>query len=553
MYILISQITFMTWKVMQMDINQLREIEVYRKTNVLAGESGLSNEVLNVTITDAPDAFPWYRTGDFIVTTGYPFTSNKDWKEGLWDFLNEVVKRGGAGIGIKMGRYIPYLPDRVIKFADQNHFPILELPGEPSWTDIIVPAITEINKQQKYELEMTHKVYKRFQTLLKNGSSLEELAELLENFMDCPVTIYIRAFNLIVNTSGVELSQGKVEEIISGITAAPDHTARTIYTHREDFTVRWNYNASRLVSTVFVWGLNAPLSAWKKAALEQMAIITSVETERLRTIANTYQHFRNDFLDTLLSEHTLKREVILRRAKEVDWEMKDRYKVVILDCPEDNTNEGDLPESQRKLNILGDFTNELRWLLPKTLTGLDSQNHLILLVTEDVDEGTISKNLKLMAERLKIKIIVGGLGRTSELESLNSSYKEALLALKVAETEAQGAPRKDMQLWMSDFARLDVERILFSEDPRSESEKLVKEYLHKVIEYDEKNGGEILTTLKTFINNNANYDATAKVMFVHKNTVRYRINKIRKLTTLDPDKMKDLMLLQLAVTAHDLG
>ncbi|SOC43458.1 PucR family transcriptional regulator [Salinicoccus kekensis] len=536
-----------------MDVNQLREIEVYKKTKVLAGESGLTNEVRNVTITDAPDAFPWYRKGDFIVTTGYPFTSNKDWQEGLWDFLHELVKRDSAGIGIKMGRYIPYLPDYVIEFADENRFPILELPSEPSWTDIIVPAITEINKQQKYELEMTHKVYKRFQAHLKDGGTLESLAGFLENFMTWPVTIYIREFNLLVSTSGNDISQEKIESIISDIHSSPEHTAETIYTRKDDFTVRWNYDDQRLISAVFVWGLNTPLSAWKKAALEQTAIITSVETERLRTIANTYQHFRNDFLENLLSNHNLKPEVISRRAKEVNWEVEDCYKVVILDTPDEISTDEGVPESQQKLNMLNDFSNELRWLLPKALAGLDSENRLILLVSEDVGERSLVHNLEIIAERLKIKIIVGGMGRTSSIESLNDSYKEADLALKVAYTDENKHSEGAIQLSLCNFARLDVERILFSENPRFESEKLVKEYLQKIIEYDEKNNGEILSTLKIFINNNANYDATAKAMFVHKNTVRYRINKVKAMTTLDPDKMKDLLLLQLAVTAHDLG
>lgn len=535
-----------------MDVNQLREIEVYKSTKVLAGESGLSNEVLNISITDAPDSFPWNRMGDFIVTTGYPFTSNRDWKEGLWDFLNELHKRGSAGIGLKMGRYIPYLPDDIIEFADKNHFPILELPSEPSWTDIIVPAITEINKQQKHELEMTHKVYKRFQTHLKDNGSLEALAELLKNFTGCPVTIYIREFNLIVNTSGTDFSWEKIEDIISDISSEPDHDARDTYTHGDNFTIRWNYNAQRLVGAVFVWGLTSPLSAWQKAALEETIIITSVETERLRIIENTYQHFRNDFLESLLSEHNLKREVISRRAKEVNWEIEERYKVVILDYPDDTMADSDIPDSQRKLNMLMDFSNELQWLLPKTLTGLDSENHLILLVSEEVNERTLLMNLKIVAERLDIRTIFGGMGNTADIEFLNSSYKEASLALKVSYTDKKKHLQKDMQLLIYNFASLDVERILFSENPRSESKKLVKQYLHEIIKYDEKNDGEILTTLMTFINNDANFDKTAEVMFVHKNTVRYRINKIKNLTSLNPNKMKDLLLLQLAITAYDL-
>lgn len=536
-----------------MDVSRLMKLDVFKSAEILAGEEGVSRKILNVTLIDAPDGYNWYRDGEFIVTTGYAFTNNVDWQDGLLNFIEKLAERNCSGIGIKLKRYIPFIPKQVIDYANKNKLPIISIPNEPSWTDFIVPAVTEINKQQKQELEMTHKVYKQFHNHLKENGKLNELANLLESIIKLPITIYIRDFNKIVNTDSSTFKRTDIENIISDVFSGINQPIQTVNLKNKKFTVRWIYSSDRLVGAVFVWGLSSNINAWKKAALEETTIITAVEIERLRTISNTYQHFRNDFLEVLLEETNLQREVISRRAKEVNWDLEDHYKVVVLDYDIDHISTNiDLPISQSILNMLNDFKNELRWLMPKTLIGLDSQNRLALLIADDLDERVLIYNLKRVIKTVNITTFYGGIGRFKNVENVSSSYKEAILALKVAHANESNNLISEKQLLIRNFTNLDVERILFSEDPKAESENLVTEYLQKIIDYDQLKDSEILTTLKMFINNDANFDTTADAMFIHKNTVRYRINKIQKLTNLDPGNMKDLLLLQLAITALSL-
>ena len=51
----------------------------------------------------------------------------------------------------------------------------------------------------------------------------------------------------------------------------------------------------------------------------------------------------------------------------------------------------------------------------------------------------------------------------------------------------------------------------------------------EMVEFDQ----EILTTINTFFDNNLNVSETARQLFVHRNTLVYRLEKIRKLTGLD--------------------
>ncbi len=57
--------------------------------------------------------------------------------------------------------------------------------------------------------------------------------------------------------------------------------------------------------------------------------------------------------------------------------------------------------------------------------------------------------------------------------------------------------------------------------------------IRQLLEYDQKNGTEFLLTLYHFLMEERNYNKTAKALYVHRNTVQYRIEKILEMTGLN--------------------
>ena len=58
---------------------------------------------------------------------------------------------------------------------------------------------------------------------------------------------------------------------------------------------------------------------------------------------------------------------------------------------------------------------------------------------------------------------------------------------------------------------------------------------------------EILTTINSFFDNNLNVSETARQLFVHRNTLVYRIEKLQKSTGLDIRTFEDAMTLKIAL------
>jgi len=57
----------------------------------------------------------------------------------------------------------------------------------------------------------------------------------------------------------------------------------------------------------------------------------------------------------------------------------------------------------------------------------------------------------------------------------------------------------------------------------------------------------LLETMKGFFDNNLSVTQTAKALFIHRNTLLYRLERIKKIIGLDPKKFDDAVLLRIAL------
>ena len=535
-----------------MNVIQIMDLPNLQEARLVGGQEGINNKVSNATFIDAPDGYNWCKSGDFIVTTGYPFIRYKR-KEGFVYLLEMLIKKECAGIGIKLGRFIPKIPTEAIDIANHYKFPIIALPNKLSWSDIIHPIISQINKNQQDELQHIHHVYEKFHTHLKEKGNLHDLAKLLYSFQEVPVIIFIRNFNQLFFTNKEILSKTEIESIISTFYSGKNKTLQKIRWRNENITIRWIINAENLEGGVFLYGLKSNITTWQKVAIEQAATIVALEIEHLRSFSTTFQHFRNEFLSDLLESKNIEKEALFRQSQRMDWELKDKYKVLLLNYRFiEKTRQTD-KNMWRQQNILLELIqHKITPLFPEIIFGFDKSNYLVLLVTNYNNIDCILHELSKLALRVGIAYLVGGIGRLYPINNLIVSYKESSIALRVASLQHMKSNnsiyRNRRKPFIKKFSDLDIERIIFSSNPTKEIKRLTKEYLQEIINYDEKRNSELMITLKTYLNCNGDLNEVAEKLIVHKNTVRYRIRLIEGLTKLDLKNLKDLLLLLMIFT-----
>ena len=162
-------------------------------------------------------------------------------------------------------------------------------------------------------------------------------------------------------------------------------------------------------------------------------------------------------------------------------------------------------------------------------------------VKRDADMRDIEKVLRSIADTLSaefyVKVSIGIGTVVYNIKDLARSYKEAQTAIevgKVFETEKT----------VISYEQLGIGRLIY-QLPTT----LCEMFLNEVF----KNGSlesldrETLMTIQCFFDNNLNVSETSRKLFVHRNTLVYRLEKIRKLTGLDLREFDNAITLKVAL------
>ena len=130
---------------------------------------------------------------------------------------------------------------------------------------------------------------------------------------------------------------------------------------------------------------------------------------------------------------------------------------------------------------------------------------------------------------------------------ISDAYSEAEVALEIGH-------RIHGPSSISTFEQTGTYKLLFrvmQEEPE-ELETFYAETLAPVVAYDSRYGTELVSTLTTYLGNDASTAKTAADLFAHRHTIRYRLDRVKELTRLDVDKSEDRERLTLGIKAMQL-
>ena len=131
--------------------------------------------------------------------------------------------------------------------------------------------------------------------------------------------------------------------------------------------------------------------------------------------------------------------------------------------------------------------------------------------------------LKAISAEFDAKVLIGISSIANNLKDLAKAYKEARISLEVGKVF-------DIEKPVMSYDSLGIGR-LFYQLPNTLCEIFLQEVFKKgSLESLDR---ETLMTVQSFFENNLNVSETSRKLFVHRNTLVYRLEKIRKLTGLD--------------------
>ncbi|WP_062048362.1 PucR family transcriptional regulator ligand-binding domain-containing protein [Bacillus sp. JCM 19034] len=168
-------------------VKGLLELGPLEGARLVAGKENFNQVISRVNIIGSPDVLNFVRPQEFIMTTGYPF---RDQMEKLVAMLPQLKEKNVAGIGIKVQRFIPEIPQSFIDKANDLQFPVVEILPTAVFSDIVRVAMEEVFYQESEHLIT---LYNRVQECTKEiaaGKDIKDVIYLLEELVGNPVVVY---------------------------------------------------------------------------------------------------------------------------------------------------------------------------------------------------------------------------------------------------------------------------------------------------------------------------------------------------------------------------
>lgn len=177
-----------------------------------------------------------------------------------------------------------------------------------------------------------------------------------------------------------------------------------------------------------------------------------------------------------------------------------------------------------------------------------THNNLLILILKDIENDAIIAFIEAIEEELILKktdftfhMGIGNILR--DITNLGTSYKQANSSYKMAnKNKAYHMFYKDMGVY----------KLLISMEKDEILEELYYEVLGDLIEFDKANNTEYINFLREYINHNSSVQELASSMFVHRNTINYKIKKIKEITGYDMIKEEDKFKIMLALKIQDI-
>lgn len=538
-------------------LRELLQLPVYQGVRILAGKAGLERQVKSVNMMDAPDIIHYLKPDELLLTTAYAM---RDHPDQLLTLIAQMAESDCAGLGIKTKRFLQEIPPNALELADTLHFPLIELALEPALGELLQESLRFIMEKNNEELRYALKMHRDFSTMIMQGEGSASIIQTLSGLVGGTVLL-VDGRRRISVCSGVlpEAVAGRLLEQLPEAAAgmekaaarftrfsllpASDNEAYEILLH----TIELPYQPAFLV----IVNGRMEQSPFPRLAVEQASNVIGFELMKQQALKERSRRYKNEFFEDLMEGRFSSAAEIINAGKRYGLQEGCSYLCVAGKMDEENgTEAGKLLYSNREavyerlkealhrhgfpcvmFNHKELFIVLLKWEWQRAFT--DAQLSDCLLDIQDE-----------LHRREAIPFSFGVGNPVEQLTHIPAAYKEALQALQAGYQSRQSR-------FIRFYRTKEVEELL-KMIPEGVLGNFYLESFQAVLKEEPHERDELMATARVFLETQAQIGETAKRLFIHRNTVSYRLNKYEQLTRRSLRDSGDSLRFRIAFLIGDL-
>ncbi|GGT92158.1 PucR family transcriptional regulator [Actinomadura livida] len=538
-----------------LSVGEVLGVSTLNGARLIAGRTGLDRIVQRLNVMEVPDILSWVKPNELLLTTGYPLRNTP---QSLDNLVADLDERGLAALAIKLGRYLDSLPAEMIAQADRRGFPLILLPNDVGFDDILNQVLTDILNRQAAVLARTEEVHRALVQIVLCGGGLQEVVDEVATLLDVAVVVLdgeqrvlagagpdehvqaMRAFD-----AGRHAACGRGGCGIIGAHGTGDHLVVPV--------MAGGFDHGRIVAFTPA----GTLRGTDLGILERAATVAALVVTKQQAVAAVESKYRADFLRDILAGRAGDDGRVIAHCDGFGWNLDRPVMVVVAELdgrPRGAPAAGaDADGKGRGKGADADGGNRGRGAEERTAqerlaaawttavrrhdrgAAVASFAHEVVAVvgadgfdSAELTAGPVQAMVKeassIFAEHLPVRRTFStGISRTvSSPAALPEAYEQAVKAVRVGR-QLNGAGAR------AHFDQLGVYRLLSLVSDPEELHAFVRETLGDLAADDEPELVDLRRTLQVLLETNLNVAETARRLHFHYNTLRYRIGKLERM------------------------
>jgi purine catabolism regulator len=487
--------------------------------------------------------------GDFVIVAVR--SDNPNWDEAIREFVSQQVSVAVTNQPI---------PDSAIAIAEAAGIPLLQVSSEIDLREIHRGIMMTLLQKEAQVAQKHSDLSRHLHRLVAESVEFDELADEMGNLTGHSILIQDKRLSPITFVRTVQIPENQWEGLLNRLcesTSLPDGWSDRRQVAQKPDRVEFQeleQGYARYIAPIVVGGMSRgfvsviahleELDVFDQLAAGQGAMAFALSMSREKAVNDNTKMLRGDFLDAVLAG-TIPASELERWANRLGHRIDSPHAVLAFTWGSGMQNE---KPSQRRLETI---VNGEIGLARLSALVRHAEHDVLVFVTLDNDYNiavarALAENVfeQTHQEYPKARIFCG-IGRPAvNLHEWRTSHREALQSLETAR-------RMDEQRPMY-FGDLSVHRLLFQIEDHPELERFCRETIGALADYDDKHNSTLVQTLSIYFENLGNLTQTADALYIHRNTLQYRMERITEIAKIDINNPDTRLAVQLALKAFKL-
>jgi PucR family transcriptional regulator, purine catabolism regulatory protein len=490
-------------------LSEILRLPILKEAKVIGGEKGLTRVVKYIDIMEIPDVTGWLREGELLLTTAYAIRHDPTL---LPKLVEQLAQAQAAALAIKPGRFLHNMPIEMIQMSQKYNLPIIQLPNNVPYMDITHAVMEQIIDKQASLLRRSEEIYKNLTTLVVENRGIQAVADKVSGLLSTSIWLLDKAGETIVSSP-------------QSASYLPSSDNRP-----------WNIKVDKQLEGKLIVD-KEQLDDLELICVEQARLVFSLELMRRKTAIDTENKLRGDFIDELLSGLPLSKQVIINKGNQLGLKPDGFWEIAIVEV-----------ENELSTVFIDKISNQIaqksREYHMKSHIQMKSNRLVLLLASHDGDHNLNWKDILTPFIKECRGIHIGFGGRTP-LWEIQHSFIKAKKAILMGS-------RMNRNNQVFDYEEIEMYQLLIDASEYVEMETFVEKKIGKLFKYDQEHSTDLVTTFYYYLSSGGSLMETAKQLYIHRNTVKYRMDKIRELADFDIENFRERFIYYFCIIYYQL-